>query len=79
MQKRNWEKRIGNLLKEKCSRRIRSIFKKRTKTNFKKLPVKLPNRALTNIDLAQYAKKLKILYFRGVFMRDTLPKNPKKK
>ena len=29
---------------------------------------------LTNFDLYDYAKKLEIPYFRGVFMRDTLPK-----
>lgn len=35
--------------------------------------MKLPRRALTNIDLTKYAKKLFIPNFRGVFMRDTLP------
>lgn len=34
----------------------------------------LPDRALTNIDLQKFAKKLHIPSFRGVFMRDTLPK-----
>ena len=35
----------------------------------------IPNdRGLTNIDLCEYAQKLKIDFFRGVFMRDTLPK-----
>lgn len=34
----------------------------------------LPNRALTNIDLKKYAKILKIPYFRGVYMRNNLPK-----
>lgn len=29
---------------------------------------------LTNIDLIKYVKLLKIPYFRGVFMRDNLPK-----
>lgn len=36
--------------------------------------MKLPKRALTNIDLHAYAKRLKIPNFRGVFMRDDLPK-----
>jgi len=29
---------------------------------------------LSNFDILTYAKKLHIPYFRGVFMRDTLPK-----
>lgn len=33
----------------------------------------LPRRALTNIDLMKYSKKLKLPNFRGVFMRDELP------
>lgn len=33
----------------------------------------LPRRALTNIDLINYAKMLEIPNFRGVFMRDDLP------
>ncbi|KAJ8939269.1 hypothetical protein NQ318_015227 [Aromia moschata] len=38
----------------------------------KKLPLKLPRRALFDIDLMKYAKLLKIKHFRGVFMRDSL-------
>ena len=30
-------------------------------------------KGLTNFELLEYAKKLKIKNFRGVFMRDTLP------
>lgn len=41
---------------------------------FKKLPVKLPPHALTDTELKKYVKILKIPYFRGVFMRDGLPK-----
>ena len=33
-----------------------------------------PERGLTNLDLMQYASILRIPYFRGVFMRDELPK-----
>ena len=34
----------------------------------------IPNgKGLTNIELGMYAKKLGIKYFRGVYMRDTLP------
>lgn len=41
--------------------------------------MKLPaNQALTNYDLEKYVKTLKIPHFRGVFMRDTLPKKPRK-
>ena len=40
--------------------------------------VDIPNKALTNIELEYYAKELKIPHFRGVFMRDTLPKKTKK-
>lgn len=38
--------------------------------------MKLPNRALSDVDLMKYAKKLKIPHFRGVFMRDALPSSP---
>ena len=34
------------------------------------------DRGLTNIDLYGYARKLKINNFRGVFMRNTLPRIP---
>lgn len=40
----------------------------------KKLLKTLPNRALTDVDLKKFA--LNIPYFRGVFMRDSLPKHP---
>ena len=36
----------------------------------------IPDKVLTNFDLIEYAKKLKIPGFRGVFMRDTLPGKP---
>lgn len=35
-------------------------------------------RALTNHDLIRYAKQLNIPNFRGVFMRDDLPRAPRK-
>ena len=35
----------------------------------------IPDKILTNFDLIDYAKKLNIPNFRGVFMRDTLPKS----
>ena len=34
------------------------------------------DRGLTNFELLEYARKLKIKGFRGVFMRDTLPSQP---
>lgn len=34
--------------------------------------------ALTNFDIIRYAADLKIPHFRGVFMRDTLPKKARK-
>jgi hypothetical protein len=38
----------------------------------------LPKRALTNVDIEKFGKK-HLKYFRGVFMRDTLPsKKPRK-
>ena len=37
------------------------------------------HRALTNIDLYRYVRELKIDNFRGVFMRDTLPRIPHKR
>lgn len=36
--------------------------------------MKLPNRALTDQDLTKYAKLMKIPHFRGVFMRNALPR-----
>ena len=39
----------------------------------------LPNKPLSNFELEDAAKKLKIPYFRGVFLLDTLPKKKKKK
>lgn len=42
---------------------------------FKKLIKKLPKRPLTNIDILECAKH--IPYFRGVFMKDKLPKKLK--
>lgn len=40
--------------------------------------ITIPNKSLTNIELVQYAKQLKITHFRGVFMRDQLPAKIKK-
>lgn len=34
--------------------------------------------ALTNYDLMKYVKMLGIPYFRGIYMRDNLPKKPRK-
>ena len=39
----------------------------------------LPNKPLTNFQLIDAGKKLKIKNFRGVFVRDELPKKPRKK
>jgi len=38
----------------------------------------LPDRALSNVDLKKAVKGLKIKKFRGVFMKDALPKKPLK-
>ena len=35
------------------------------------------DRALTNFDLSSYIEKLRVPHFRGVYMRNTLPKTPK--
>lgn len=35
--------------------------------------MKLPRRALSNVDLLKYVKLLNIPHFRGIYMRDTLP------
>ena len=40
--------------------------------------VVLPNIPLTNFDLIDAAKKLEIKNMRGVFVRDELPKRPKR-
>lgn len=39
--------------------------------------MKLPKRALTDVDLKRYTKH--IPFFRGVFMRDQIPDKPKEK
>ena len=39
----------------------------------------LPNKHLSNFDLEDAAKRLKISSFRGVFLLDTLPRKPNKK
>ena len=39
----------------------------------------LPNVPLNNFQLIKAAKKLKLKHFRGVFVRDQLPKKHKKK
>ena len=39
----------------------------------------LPNKPLSNFELKDAVKRLKILGFRGVFLLDTLPKKPSKK
>ena len=39
----------------------------------------LPNKPLSNVELEDAAMKLKIPYFRGVFLLDTLPRKPNKK
>ena len=39
----------------------------------------LPNKPLSNFELEDAAMKLKILYFRGVFLLDTLPRKSNKK
>lgn len=41
--------------------------------------MKLPKHPLTDEDILKCVKKLKLPYFRGVFMRDELPKRPKTK
>ena len=40
--------------------------------------VVLPNKPLTNFELIEAAKKLNIPNFRGFFMRDALPKKPRR-
>ena len=39
----------------------------------------LPNKPLSNFELEDAAGKLKIPYFRGVFLLDTFPRKPNKK
>lgn len=43
---------------------------------FKKLKKRLPRRALTSLDIIEHSND--IPYFRGVYMRDKLPKKPKR-
>ena len=39
--------------------------------------VVLPNKPLSNLEIIDAAKTLSLYGFRGVFLRDTLPKKPK--
>ena len=39
--------------------------------------VVLPNKPLSNLEIIDTAKKLSLCGFRGVFLRDTLPKKNK--
>ena len=41
--------------------------------------VKLPNKPLTNFQLIDTVKELKIPHFRGVFMRNDIPRRPLKR
>ena len=41
--------------------------------------VEIPDKPLTNYELIYYAAILNIPNFRGVFMRDTLPKAPERR
>ena len=38
--------------------------------------IDIPDKPLTNFDLIEYVGELNIPHFRGIFMRDTLPKTP---
>ena len=38
--------------------------------------VVLPNKPISNIEIIDAAKRLSLYGFRGVFLRDTLPKQP---
>ena len=40
--------------------------------------IDIPDKPLTNFELLDYAKKLHIPHFRGVFMKNDLPKLPHK-
>ena len=67
---------VGNgetlyLSKDKCSDVNNAGIK-----SMKVFELDIPtDRALTNFDLISYIEQLKVPYFRGVFMRDGLPKN----
>jgi hypothetical protein len=50
-----------------------------TKKNISVCCVVLPYKPLDNLELADAVNKLRIPAFRGVFLRDTLPKKPEKK
>lgn len=51
------------------------MMKNKIKKHYKKLLYKaIPDYPLTNVDLEQYARTLKIPNFRGVFMRNQLPR-----
>ena len=46
-------------------------------TNILVYGVVLPNKLLSNHEIIDAAKKLSLYEFRGLFLRNTLPKNPK--
>ena len=47
--------------------------RKKNHVQKKNFDISLTKRALTNVDINKYAKKLKIPYIRGVYTLDTLP------
>lgn len=55
-------------------KRRRTLFKTVSCLLNKKNQLIIPNHALSNLDLFKYVSCLKIPFFRGVFMKDNLPK-----
>lgn len=49
---------------------------KKVRQKEKEKVIKIPIKALSDVELINYAKQLKIPFFRGVFSRDELPKKP---
>lgn len=55
--------------------RKRSLPKALSKCILRNNKLVVPNKALSNYDLVKYANCLNIPFFRGVFMKDKLPKH----
>ena len=80
MEKAYWNGNKKEILKGKKGRRlIDRLVRTTTKPSMEHSPssrsvdIKFINKPLSNFDLLNFVKQLKIKYFKGVFSRDNLP------
>ena len=70
------------MAKEKKQKRKRSVVRKKQSIQGdflnRRHSVKFINKSLSNLNLIDWVKKLKIKHFRGIYRRDNLPQKMKK-